>query len=79
VEKGWDRNPVRQILSTKKGKPFISFLIVLKVQIFSTVLKGGMSDPVGFHPFSPRFKYLWNWYENVIISIFIEDKIMLKN
>jgi hypothetical protein len=68
--------PQADILSTKRKAIYIYFSLILRAQIFSAVLKDGLSDPVGFHLLSLRSRNLWYRYENVIFVICIEDKIM---
>jgi len=54
----------------KKKAVYIWFLIILRAQIFSTVLKDGLSDHTGFKIFSLRLKNLSHRFENIIFICF---------
>jgi hypothetical protein len=50
--------PQGDIPRTKREAVNIWFSIILRMQIFSAVLKDGLTDPVGFDLFSLRSKHL---------------------
>jgi hypothetical protein len=68
-------NPSKTNPQHKKKAVYIWFVIIHRAQIFSIVMKDGISDHVGFQMFSLRLRNLWLRNENMFIVIFIEDKI----
>ena len=70
-------NPSQTNPQYKKKAVYIWFLIILRAQIFSTVLRDGLSGHMGFQIFSLRLRNLWHRYENVFFFfVFIVDRIM---